>query len=228
MPDGVRATLYGGRSGTDVRLLWETDAVQLAQTLERSRMPIARIDIDGRLVDRTRAGDLAAFEVLVRRHRDIVFRIASRIVGPDAAEDVSQDAFLRAFHRLDRFRGDATFRTWLLQITQNAALSSLARRTADPEADLAALDTEDDDSTRQPVSELERRERQERLELKLEMLRTDYRSLVVLRDLEGLSYGEIADILDMPLGSVKARLHRARSELIEILRNNTYDWELPG
>jgi RNA polymerase sigma-70 factor (ECF subfamily) len=77
------------------------------------------------------------------------------------------------------------------------------------------------------VSELERRERQERLELKLELLRTDYRSLLVLRDLEGLSYSEIAEILDMPLGSVKGKLHRARGELIDILRNNTYDWELP-
>jgi RNA polymerase sigma-70 factor (ECF subfamily) len=190
-------------------------------------MPVQEVDLDERLVARARAGDLAAFEILVQRHRDIVFRIASRIVGPDAAEDVSQDAFLRAFHRLDRFRGDASFRTWLLQITQNAALSSLARRRADPEADPQGLDAEDGDRTRQPVSELERRERQERLELKLELLRTDYRSLLVLRDLEGLSYSEIAEILDMPLGSVKGKLHRARGELIDILRNNTYDWELP-
>jgi RNA polymerase sigma-70 factor (ECF subfamily) len=76
--------------------------------------------------------------------------------------------------------------------------------------------------------ELERRERQQRLELKLRGLRREYRSLLVLRDLEGLSYDEIAEVLDMPLGSVKGRLHRARSELIELLRNNTYDWELPA
>ena len=75
--------------------------------------------------------------------------------------------------------------------------------------------------------DLEQRERQERLEFKLRGLRPEYRSLLVLRDLEGLSYGEIADVLEMPLGSVKGRLHRARGELIELLRNNTYDWELP-
>ena len=65
-------------------------------------------------------------------------------------------------------------------------------------------------------------------ELKLDALRPEYRSLLVLRDLEGLSYDEIAGVLEMPLGSVKGRLHRARGELIELLRNNTYDWELPA
>jgi RNA polymerase sigma-70 factor (ECF subfamily) len=190
-------------------------------------MPIQQIDIDRRQVERTLAGDLHAFESLVERHREIVFRVASRIVGHENAEDVSQDAFLRAFHRLDRFRGDASFRTWLLQITHNAALSSLARRQDNLAADPETRDPADPDISRQPVTELERRERQQRLELKLERLRTDYRSLLVLRDLEGLSYGEIAGVLDMPLGSVKGRLHRARAELIDMLRNNTYDWELP-
>jgi RNA polymerase sigma-70 factor (ECF subfamily) len=197
------------------------------QNLPQKPIPSEPINMDQRLVERTLAGDLTAFEVLVQRHQDIVFRMASRIVGSDTAEDVSQDAFLRAFHRLDRFRGDASFRTWLLQITQNAALSSLKRRKIDPSGELDTEDAEDPDAARQPVTELERRERQERLSLKLELLRTDYRSLLVLRDLEGLSYSEIAEILDMPLGSVKGRLHRARDELIELLRNNTYDWELP-
>lgn len=188
-------------------------------------MPIQQIDVDRELVECTVA--LHAFEVLVERHRELVSRVASRIVGRENAEDVSQDAFLRAFHRLSRFRGDASFRTWLLQITQDAALSSLARSKPDPAADSETGDLTDPDGSRQPVSELERRERQQRLELKLEGLRTDYRSLLVLRDLEGLSYSEIAEVLDMPLGSVKGRLHRARAELIDGLRNNTYDRELP-
>jgi RNA polymerase sigma-70 factor, ECF subfamily len=189
-----------------------------------------RVDTDEVLIERTRRGEVAAFEDLVDRHRQIVFRTAARIVGPDEDEDVTQDAFLRAFHRLDQFRGTAAFRTWLLQIAQNAALNTLAharRRPTEPAPD--ALDVvPDHDPVRQPASELERRERQERLELKLELLRTEYRSLLVLRDLEGLSYTEIADVLDMPLGSVKGRLHRARAELIDLLRRNTYDWELPA
>ena len=171
---------------------------------------------------------MRAFEDLVTRHRDVVFRVASRIVGPERAEDVSQDAFLRAFHSLHKFRRDSSFRTWLLQIANNAALSELARaerrRTADAQPD----DPVDPDSSRQPVSALESRERRQRLELKLGLMRLEYRSLLVLRDLEGLSYTEIAEILAMPLGSVKGRLHRAREELIDLLRRNSYDWELPA
>ena len=187
------------------------------------------MESDEILIERTLQGELIAFEALVERHRGIVFRVAARIVGPDDAEDVSQDTFLRAFHRLDQYRGTATFRTWLLQITQNTALNALAwkrRRPTQPTD--GSAEAPDRDPLRQPVSELERRERQERLELKLEGLRPEYRSLLVLRDLEGLSYNEIAGVLEMPLGSVKGRLHRARSELIELLRNNTYDWELPA
>jgi RNA polymerase sigma-70 factor (ECF subfamily) len=181
------------------------------------------------LIARTLQGELTAFEQLVERHRGIVFRVAARIVGPDDAEDVSQDTFLRAFHRLGQYRGTATFRTWLLQITQNTALNSLAwARRRPTEAADESPDPPDRDPIRQPAMELERRERQQRLELKLRGLRREYRSLLVLRDLEGLSYDEIAEVLDMPLGSVKGRLHRARSELIELLRNNTYDWELPA
>lgn len=192
-------------------------------------MTIQRSDIDRRLIEQTLGGNLRAFEILVQRHRDLVFRVASRIVGPEDAEDVSQDTFLRAFHRLDRFRGEASFRTWLLQITQNAALSALGRaqkRTGveSQEPDEAV----DSDATRQPATQLERRERRQRLEFKLRRLPSDYRSLLVLRDLEGLSYAEIAEVLDMPLGTVKGRLHRARGDLIDALRNNTYDWELPA
>lgn len=181
------------------------------------------------LIERTLNGELAAFEELVGRYRGVVFRVAARIVGPDDAEDVSQDTFLRAFHRLEQYRGTAAFRTWLLQIAQNTALNALAwsgRRPTQPADE--SPDMPDRDPVRQPATELERRERQHRLEQKLTALRADYRSLLVLRDLEGLSYTEIAEVLEMPLGSVKGRLHRARGELIELLRNNTYDWELPG
>ncbi|MFZ0040604.1 MAG: sigma-70 family RNA polymerase sigma factor [Solirubrobacteraceae bacterium] len=198
------------------------------EELERERTRAPSIpDADQQLIQRTLDGDMHAFEQLVQRHRDVVFRVASRIVGTDHADDVSQDAFLRAFHRLGRFRGDSSFRTWLLQITQNAALNELQRSRRRQTEDGEASDPVDPDRTRQPASELERRERQQRLETKLGLLRDEYRSLLVLRDLEGLSYSEIAEVLEMPLGSVKGRLHRARGELIALLRTNTYDWELP-
>lgn len=181
---------------------------------------------DAELVRRSARGELGAFEQLVDRHRPVVVRVAARIVGSDEAEDVSQDAFLRAFHRVDRFRGDAPFRTWLLRIAHNAALDHLRRRRAEP-VDPETLDTSEESPSRPPAEQLEMRERTERLERKLHGLSPQHRVVLVLRDAEGLSYEEIADITDSPLGSVKGRLHRARQEFVEMLRANTYDWELP-
>jgi RNA polymerase sigma-70 factor, ECF subfamily len=181
---------------------------------------------DADLVRRTAEGELSAFELLVDRHRAIVVRVAARIVGSDDAEDVTQDAFLRAFHRLPHFRGDAPFRAWLLRITHNAALDHLARRRVDP-VDPETLDAAEQSDARQPADQLELRERIERLERKLHGLAPNHRAVLVLRDAEGLSYEEIAAITDTPLGSVKGRLHRARQEFIDMLRSNTYDWELP-
>ena len=181
---------------------------------------------DTELVQRATRGELSAFEHLVDRHRPVVIRVAARIVGSDEAEDVSQDAFLRAFHRLDHFRGDAPFRSWLLRITHNAALDHLGRRRAEP-VDPETLDSGEPSTARPPADRLEVRERIERLERKLRGLTPQHRVVLVLRDAEGLTYEEIADITDTPLGSVKGRLHRARREFVEMLRANTYDWELP-
>ncbi len=183
---------------------------------------------DEALARRTLAGDLGAFETLVERHQAVVYRVAARIVGNDEADDVVQDAFLRAFHRLSRFRGESPFRAWLLRIAHNAALDALGRRRASPldEADEPA-DQQDSSPSRTPADGLEVRERRDRLAAKLRLMQPRHRAVLVLRDLEGFSYEEIAEITESPLGSVKGRLHRARRELIEILRANTYDWDLP-
>lgn len=186
-------------------------------------------DVDGELVRRCLAGDLEAFGELVSRHQDVAVRVAARIAGSDESEDVAQDAFLRAFHRLDRFRGDASFRAWLLQIVRNSALDSLAAQKRRPEP---AADPEPDGGRsaagpQTPVDALDVRERRERLRTKLRLLPEQHRAVLVLRDLEGLSYDEIAATTGTPLGSVKGRLHRARTELADLLRSNTYDWRLP-
>jgi RNA polymerase sigma-70 factor (ECF subfamily) len=180
-------------------------------------------DPDTPLVRRARGGDLEAYGRLVERHREAVHRIASGMVGPADADDVAQEVFLRALHRLDRFRGDAPFRAWLLRIAHNAAVSEIRTRRPEPVAPSA----EERSGPRSPADELEERERAERLRSKLGQLTPAHRAVLVLRDLEGLSYEEIANVTDAPLGSVKGRLHRARRELIEILRRNTYDWGLP-
>jgi RNA polymerase sigma-70 factor (ECF subfamily) len=181
---------------------------------------------DAELVELAARGELDAFEELVDRHRPVVVRVAARIVGSHDAEDVSQDAFLRAYHRLEHFRGDAPFRSWLLRITHNAALDHLRRRRPEP-VDPDTLDATQETEARPPAERLETRERIERLERKLHGLSDQHRVVLVLRDAEGLSYEEIADITDTPLGSVKGRLHRARREFVDMLRANTYDWELP-
>jgi RNA polymerase sigma-70 factor, ECF subfamily len=186
-----------------------------------------RATTDEELVGRIRVGDLASFDRLVERHRDVVYRVAARIVGPDDAADVSQDAFLRAFHRLDQLGAGASFRAWLLQITHNAAVSHVERRRPEP-VDPAAPEVEGpSDASLTPAALLEQHERVRRLEAKIRLLRIEHRSVLVLRDVEGLSYEEIGAATETPIGSVKGRLHRARRELIGLLRRNTYDWELP-
>lgn len=179
---------------------------------------------DERLVQLTLAGDLSAFESLVQRHSAIVRRVSSRIVGAGEADDVAQDTFLRAFHRLGQFRGESPFLPWLLRVTNTVALNTLARRRPGPAPE--AVD-EEGRSPRTPAEALEEREQRERLLAKLSQIRPTHRVVLVLRDLEGLSYEEIAEVTEAPIGSVKGRLHRARRELIEILRRNTYDWGLP-
>lgn len=181
-------------------------------------------DPDEELVARARSGSLEAFGSLVERHRDVVYRVAARIVGAHNAADVSQDAFLRAFNRLYRFRGEGPFRAWLLQITHNAALREAGLRRPEP-VDLeqdSVGDPEPSGPDRTPAATLERRERRERrerlerLERKISLLSPNHRSVLVLRDVEGLSYEDIASITEFPLGSVKGpsapraqRAHRA-------------------
>ena len=174
-----------------------------------------------------RRGDMRAFEQLVERHRDTVFRVAARVTGEADAEDVAQDTFLRAFHRLDRYQGEGAFRAWVLQIAHNAALSTAGGRP-EPAIPLSELEAEPQTAPAgTPADQVEGRERRRRLDVKVKGLSPQHRAVLVLRDIEGLSYDEIAHVTDTPVGSVKARLHRARGQMIDLLRRNTYDWELP-
>jgi RNA polymerase sigma-70 factor, ECF subfamily len=181
---------------------------------------------DHELLRRIERGELEAFEEIVARYRDTVFGVAARVVGPVEADDVTQDTFLRAFNTLHQFRGDAAFKTWLTRIAHNTALNALARKRPIP-VEEAELDREPG-GERTPADVLESGERRERLMRKIGLLKPPYRSVVLLRDVQGLSYDEIAGILDVPLGTVKIRLRRARALLIDMLRNNTYDWDLPA
>ena len=185
-------------------------------------------DSDDELVALAVAGDIRAFERLVERHRDTVYRVAARVTGDDDADDVTQDTFLRAYHRLDRYRGNGAVRAWVLQIAHNTAVSTAGRQ---PVGAISLSELEDEPAAAPagtPADQVEGRERRRRLDIKVKGLSPQHRAVLVLRDIEGLSYDEIDNITDTPVGSVKARLHRARGQLIDLLRRNTYDWELPS
>jgi RNA polymerase sigma-70 factor (ECF subfamily) len=171
-----------------------------------------------RFLDRLRAGDVPAFEELVMTYQHRVFGVALRMLGNRAeAEDVAQEAFVRAHRALGAFRGDAKLSTWLYAITSRLCLNRLAsgeRRMARQGEDaLLRLS----DAGPRPDAALERRELETALGRAIAELPEDRRIVVVLRDLEGLSYEEIAQVLELELGTVRSRLHRARAELKEKL-----------
>ena len=170
------------------------------------------------LLLRLRAGDARAFEDLVIAYQHRVFGIALRMLGRRAeAEEIAQDVFLRVHRSIGGFRGDAKLSTWLYAITSRLCLNRLAsadrRFTHAGEEVIVQLRDERPD----PTTALERREREAMLQRALAELPDDRRIVVVLRDLEGLTYEEIAETLGLELGTVRSRLHRARAELREKL-----------
>jgi len=169
-------------------------------------------------VSRLRAGDRRAFEELVRTQQHRVYGLALRMLGNAAeAQDVAQEAFLRAHRGLADFRGAARLSTWLYQIVSRLCLNRLAgseRRLArHGEEALARVP----DARPGPDQALERGELEEALHRAIAELPEERRIVVVLRDVEGLAYEEIAEVLELPVGTVRSRLHRARLDLKEKL-----------
>lgn len=167
------------------------------------------------LVDRARKGDLDAFDALVARHQAGLVRYLTMMLSrPADAEDVAQEALLRAYRALKDFRGQSAFRTWLYQIAGNAARTHLERRRTRQEDQPAADEVFDVPSG----ESLERRlEAQNAVRWALAQLPEDWREAVVLRDIEGLDYKEIAQALGVPMGTVESRIFRGRQRLRELL-----------
>lgn len=163
------------------------------------------------LLESSRRGDLSAYDRLVAAYQDRVYQTAYRITGHrEDAWDAAQEAFLRAFRALRTFRGDATFSTWMTRIAVNAALDVVRRRppqtSAIPEGVLVSAGTD-------PTDEVVGRDQQRRVQQAIAALPADHRAVVVLRDVQGLSYEEIARTLRLPIGTVRSRLSRARETL---------------
>ena len=166
------------------------------------------------LVHRLRAGDGQAFEEMVRAYQHRVFGVALRMLSsPAEAEEVAQEVFLRVHRSVAEFRGEAKLSTWLYAIASRVCLTRLTtaerRMIRRGEEALAKVPTPGDG----PAGDLERSELEAALHCAIAELPEDRRIVVVLRDLEGLSYEEIAQALDLELGTVRSRLHRARMDL---------------
>lgn len=177
---------------------------------------------DEELVARARKGDRPAFAHLVDRHRVSVFNLTLRIVGNrEDAEEAAQDVFVRAFRSLDRFRGDARFATWLYRIAVNVSLSSARRSRRDlSTSSLSEPDDDDDglpmqipDTSANPAERFEQAEFREQVRNLVSALPPIYSAVISMYHIQSLSYDEISEALELPIGTVKARLFRARAAL---------------
>ena len=179
------------------------------------------VQADPDLVSGAQKGDTRAFDELVRRYRDKVYRLSFKILrNEDDAAEALQDAFLSAFRGLKNFKAESTFSTWLYRITTNAALMKYRKRR-DNVVSLEQSQSRNEDAepievpdwTTQPVDELLSSELRAVMEEGKRLLDEDLRTVFILRDEEGLSNAEVAEILDLSVAAVKSRLHRARLRL---------------
>lgn len=178
------------------------------------------------LVRAAKQGDVSAFEELVRRYDRNVFRIANHIThNAEDAEDVVQEAFLKAYQNLNRFQEQSKFYTWLVRIAVNEALMKLRRRRSDKTVSIDQdIETEEDTIPREiadwapnPEQQFKQEELKEILQKTIQGLPPSFRTVFVLRDVEGLSTEETAEALDLSIPAVKSRLLRARLQLRERL-----------
>ncbi|MCL2747097.1 MAG: sigma-70 family RNA polymerase sigma factor [Oscillospiraceae bacterium] len=181
---------------------------------------------EARLIARAAGGDQGAFETLVKNYEKQVYSLALRMSrNRDDAYDLSQEVFLRVYRALPSFMGDSSFSTWLYRLSHNICLDHLRKTKRRRELPLT-LPSEDGGEERErdlpdtrydPERQWEKKELQEAIAHAMGSLRPDQRAVLTLREIQGLSYDEIADVLALPAGTVKSRLARAREALREIL-----------
>ncbi len=172
-------------------------------------------------VRQTVAGDTRAFGLLVERYQRRLLTAVTRSVGRQGlAEDIVQDAFLRAFEAIERFEGRSSFYTWLYRIAFNLLLSRRRReaRSANPAGPVPVEEAQTDETTN-PQAQVETLERRHLVQQAIDNLTDVFRLPLVLREVEGMNYDEIGEVLRLPVGTVKSRIHRARAELRDKLRD---------
>lgn len=176
---------------------------------------------EGKWVASAREGDQAAFEELVRLYEKRVLALTQRMCGnPEDAAEAAQEAFLAAWQGLKQFRGDSSFSTWLYRLSANACVDLLRRegkRQAAVSLDDEELNLDVPSSIPSPQEEAERRELREEIEAGLQALPPEYRAVLVLREMQQLRYDEIAQALEVDVGTVKSRISRGRKKLRSFL-----------
>jgi len=194
-----------------------TSAVDLASATDQDVVSWARDGLE------------AAYRELVRRYQRPVFSLVYRMVRDrELAEDLTQETFIKVLNAIDRYRPEFKFSSWIFKIANNAAIDHLRRKELDtlsleggPDATtpdrMQATSLQVGDVGESPLEELEARELGSAIEQAIARLRPEYRSCIIMRHIEGRPYDEIAEALDLPLGTVKTYIHRARAELRDYL-----------
>ena len=191
---------------------------------------MANVDADALLVTRAKQGDQRAFEMLVVKYQRRIERLIGRMVRDvDLVQDIAQESFIRAYRALPQFRGDSAFYTWLYRIAINTAKKALVELKRDPLVSEGSFVSDDDgDETSRVENELTDGETPEALlaskeiaaavNAAIDALSEDLRQAITLREIEGLSYEEISDVMDCPIGTVRSRIFRAREAIAVRLR----------
>ncbi len=186
---------------------------------------MAEKDIDQALVERAQGGDSRAFDALVIKYQQRVIQLVSRLVSDADAQDVAQEAFIKAYRALPNFRGQSAFYTWLYRIAVNTAknhLVSRKRRPAGQDIDVADAElyghTEHLSDNTTPESSLLSDEIRKVVTDTIDALPVDLRTAISLREFDGLSYEDIANAMDCPVGTVRSRIFRARAAIDEKLK----------
>ncbi len=175
-------------------------------------------DEDIALVERLRAGEEDAFREFVETYQDRIITVCARVCGSTTdAEDVAQETFIKALRSIDRFAGNSALFTWLYRIAVNASRDHLAHRRRRPAVPLDSAGVDPADDAAGPDARLQTREIQQRVRSALDDLAEPFRTTLVLREMEGHTYDEIARILDISIGTVESRIFRARRKLRALL-----------
>lgn len=197
------------------------------QLLEATGKNVSDRELDLQLVERVREGDKRAYGLLVEKYQRKLMRLLSRMIrDPDEVEDVAQETFIKAYRALPQFRGDAAFYTWLYRIAVNTAKNHLAARGRSmPTLSEQAIDAEDEPDERlmiqdisTPESELLSKQVAYAVNEAVQALPEELRQAITLREIEGMSYEEIAEAMACPIGTVRSRIFRAREAIANKLR----------